>query len=161
MKINIVNNDIIIYLNKYYYKIFDIDNIYELEEYLSKILFRIKRDFKIDVNSYFKMEIIYDKIYGFILIMKKQNAEYFEMLNGLELDFSTIKMIPNLYELSDYFMVDKNIIANSNIYVYDGKLYLKLKKNINDFQMGLLLEVSNIIFGEKSENIIKNGNKIF
>ncbi len=162
MKIILDGEDIKIYLNKEYTKITDINNIAELEEYLSKIFFRLKKEYKIEIVGYYELKILYDKFYGFIIILKKHDFEYSDLFESqIDLDLTINKTNFFLYEIDDLFVIENKIMKNATIYIYKQKLYLKLISDIPTLEMGKLMEFSNLIYGDEVNKIINKGKTIF
>ena len=162
MKIIFENDDIKIYLNKEYTNNVDINNISELEEYLSRILFRLKNDYQIEIIGYYELKVLYDDFYGIVIILNKHNFEYADLFESqVDLDLNINKTNFFLYQVDDLFVIDDKLLKKVVIYIYKQKLYLKLISNIETLEMGRLLEFSNLICGDKVNKIINKGEIIF
>lgn len=150
MKIIFENDEIKVYLNKEYTNKIDVNNISELEEYLSRILFRLKHDYQIEISGYYELKVLYDEFYGIVIILKRHNFEYDDLFESqVDLDLNINKTNFFLYEIDDLFVIDDNLLKKVVIYIYKQKLYLKLISNIETLEMGRLLEFSNLICGDK------------
>ncbi len=161
MKIVFDDDNIKVYLNKEYTKKIDVNNISELEEYLSKILFRLKMDYKFDINGYFELKILYDEFYGMILILNKHDFDYSDLFESqINLDLTINKTKFFLYEIGDPFFLEIKLLKESTIYIYNQKLYLKLISDIGTVGMGKLLEFSTLITGDEANKIINRGKII-
>ena len=79
--------------------------------------------------------------------------EYFDYFDGqIEVSFKIIKK-EFLYKLEE--LPQKNILSKFIIYKYKDNLYLKPQKALDNIEMGMLLEQSEIIFNQKAEDILK------
>ncbi|MDD2181234.1 MAG: hypothetical protein PHW32_02570 [Bacilli bacterium] len=162
MKIVFENDNIKVYLNKEYTNKIDINNISKLEEYLSRILFRLKNDCQIEIIGYYELKILYDELYGIVIILNKNDYEYADLFESqIDLDLNINKTNFFLYEVDDLFVIDDKLLKKAVIYIYKQKLYLKLISNIETLEMGRLLEFSNLICGDKVSKIINKGKIIF
>jgi hypothetical protein len=65
-----------------------------------------------------------------------------------------------LYQVDDLFVIDKNIMEMVKVYKYKNKLYLRIIDSISTYQMGLLMEQSQLTYGDKVRDIIKYGKVI-
>ncbi|MBP3766093.1 MAG: hypothetical protein J6G98_02825 [Bacilli bacterium] len=151
MKIKFDNNKYIIYLNKLQTSVFE--NINDLEDYFINLLSQIKNKYNIDMNGLYNLNIYLDDYYG--SIMELINIDSFEYYLTREVDLN-IKIIKSsfLYEI-DNFNFDKN---KFDYFLNDKKIYLKIKNDISDKDMYILLENSNLIYD--TEKLILSSKKI-
>ena len=132
----------------------------ELSEYLKNIFSKIKDKYDIEIYGYYDVVIYLNKIYGMIIKLIKEDTEYLNYYSK-QIEMKIVIADDNLllYKINDFDGLDKNIISNSNIYLYDKNLYLELNDNYNFISLGNLLEFADIVF-ENTEVIKKRGEKI-
>lgn len=162
MKIVFENDNIKVYLNKIYLKQLDINNRIVLEEYLREIFLKLRNNYQIKLNGYYGLKILYDKFYGLELVFNKYSFEYIDLFESqVDLDLTIDKTNFFLYEIEDPFIIDNKLLPKIIIYMYNDKIYLKLRSDISTLEMGRLLEFSNLISGNKVDLIINKGKKVF
>lgn len=160
MKI-IVNDDInmIIFLNKIYLNQIDFEDKEKLEIYFRKLLKTLKEFYKININGYYEINVYVDNNYGVILELKKEEIEYFNYYED-EVDMQLI--VHNtvfLYEIEDYFWIEKELKNKILLYKYNKKIYMVINHNINDILLGKIIENSNLKYKD-NQKIIKEKNLI-
>lgn len=155
MKINLIDEDnIIIYLNKYYTKNTDFNDKNLLEDYFKKLFKKLNKIYDIDINGYFNINVYIDKYYGVIIEIKKEDLEYYSYFNDqIEMQIMIYNDVEFLYLYNDYF--DILNMNNNKIYKYNNKYYLKLEKEISNIELAKILEFTSIIYS-KTDKIIKN-----
>ena len=160
MKI-IVNDDInmIIFLNKIYLNQIDFEDKEKLEIYFRKLLKTLKEFYKININGYYEINVYVDNNYGVILELKKEEIEYFSYYED-EVDMQLI--VHNtvfLYEIEDYFWIEKELKNKILLYKYNKKIYMVINHNIDDILLGKIIENSNLKYKD-NQKIIKEKNLI-
>ena len=151
MKFVIDNNKFIVFLNKK----LDLDNKLKLEKYFKKLFNKIKNQFDIEVNGYYNIDIYSDKHYGMIIEIIKEDLDYYNYFNQIDMEINIIKN--DFYYEIDYDYFNKDLLSYCSCYKYNGKLYLKIKDNINFINIAKLLEFSKIIY---KNDKIKYGKKV-
>lgn len=144
MIINKLDND---YLIKIYKSSIDNINIYDIDDIYTLVKSIIKKIIKNNnLSGNYQVNIYINDIYGMIIEFNKlEDNHYIDIKINIYIDSIF------LYE-SDINYLDN---YNDNIYYYLNKYYLLPKNNnIN------LLEVDNIIYGEKVYDILNKGIKI-
>ncbi len=160
MKIILEDDDIKIYLNKEYIKEIDISNLDRLEDYLSKVLVRLKKGYQLEILGYYELKILYDQFYGIALVLKKHDFEDELFESQIDLDLNINKNNFFLYQIDDLESIENGLKKNFIIYLYNQKLYLKLTSEIHSLQMAKLLEFCNIVSGDKVKKIVSKGKII-
>lgn len=160
MKI-IVNDDInmIIFLNKIYLNQIDFEDKEKLEIYFRKLLKTLKEFYKININGYYEINVYVDNNYGVILELKKEEIEYFSYYED-EVDMQLI--VHNtvfLYEIEDYFWIEKELKNKILLYKYNKKIYMVINHNIDDILLGKIIENGNLKYKD-NQKIIKEKNLI-
>ena len=146
----IIKNDtmIIIFFNK---KI-NI-NLKKIHIYLRKLFKQLKLYTLVNLSDINEIIIYNDQFYGNIIELKLDqfNYSYFNQLD------TKVKLINSnfLYQI-DYSLINSEIINNCDIYILQGKIYLKMKNNI----INEIIEKSNIVYGNKVKYVLQNGKKI-
>lgn len=162
MKVDIIDeNNIIVFLNQFFTKDMNFLDKNLLEDQFRKLFLKLKDTYNIEINGYYDINIYIDKYYGSVLEIKKEEIEYLDYFDD-QIDMRIIisKYSVFLYKIIDIFEIPKNILKDSLIYKYKNNLYLELKKNIDNIEMGKLLENSFLVYGTVADKILKNGRKI-
>lgn len=152
MKIEFINDDIIVFLNKYRIKNIDLKSKDSLEKELRNIFEKLSNYYNIKISGYYNVTIYIDEYYGAILELKNEELDCIEY-DIHEVDMRII-LVNNkfLYKIDDIF---NNI--DGNIYKYKNNYYLEITSDINNILMGKILESSHIIYGNVTEDILKYG----
>lgn len=144
MKIEFKDGNYIVYLNTYNIINMDFNNTKVLENDLKRLLLRLKKYYKIDIQGYYNITIYMDDYYGAILKIEEDN-DYYDYFDDTVL--LRLKKIKNkfLYEIDDISYVinykDKIKINNNK-----DKIYLEILNSLDYKDYLKLLEISNIIF---------------
>lgn len=151
MKIEKQDDNLVVFLNK---KIApkNINNKIELEKNFQKIFNKLNNIYNLDLNGNYEINIYDNKEYGIILEIKKEEIEYFDY-------YDTIDMHLNISKYKDILYKTSNITKNTNIYEYKGEIYIEpINTDFNN--LGIIIENSEIIYGEKAHTIKKKGKKL-
>ena len=149
----VVKDKVIVYINKEQFKNLDFKNKNILNNYIKKLIIKLKNDYYLEFTGYYNIMLYIDNNYGIIIEMKKEELEYLDYFTkGLEININT-KEDSFLYEIAN---LNKDILNNSAIYTYNEKIYAKISSEINSIQLGKILENTNeILYGNKKNRIIK------
>ena len=140
MKTIFEDDDIIIYISKIYKEI----NLNDIETYLKKIFIKLEQKYKLKLIGYYIVDVYIDKYFGGIIKIKKEDLEYIDYYDD-ETNMQ-INIHPNsevLYQVDDSILLYKEDWLKIDF--KDNKLYAKITKNVNDYQLGKLLEMCNSI----------------
>lgn len=162
MKINMSDEDITVYINKYYLKKFDFLDLSSLEEDMNNLFHTLKINYDFEMSGYYDIDVYIDNNYGVIITMKHEEMEYYEYLTDQIDTQVTIHNNNNfLYKIADFFGV-RNYLSNKNysLYKYNNELYIKLNEEIDDIILGNLLEYSTEICYD-IDKILKTNNLLF
>lgn len=159
MKIDIEDdNNLIVFLNRVVSDNFNFTEKDNLEDNFRSIFNSIKDRYLLDISGYYNIIMYKDNIYGIILEVEKDPLEYFDYFNQIEM-----RITLSNHDVFLYKIIDNNLnfdIDNIELYSYKGNLYAKAKETISLIELGKLLEYSNIIYGEKTNIVLKYGNVI-
>ncbi len=162
MKINVSDEDIIIYLNKYYTKQIDFLDLTTLEEYMNDLFLTLKNCYNLKISGYYNIDVYIDNNYGVIITMKHEDLEYYDYLvDQIDTQVAIHNNVNFLYKIADFFGV-KNCLTNIDysLYKYDNELYIKINDKIDNISFGNLLEYSTEICYD-IERIMKKNNLLF
>ena len=156
----IIDENIVIFLDKIYLKKLNLTDQNLLEKKLIKLINKIQNKFTLDLNGYYNMYIYKDKNYGLIIDMQKEDIEYLDYFNNqIELNIEVIEE-SFLYKVEDVFNITKSILDKFIIYKNGDTIYLKAKEKINNIELGIILENGEIIYGKEANTIKKNSQII-
>lgn len=152
------DNNLIIYINKMYLKDIDFNDNLELQKYFKNILSKLNYYYNIIINGYYELDIYTDPLYGIIIELEKLENDYLDYYDD-EVELHIVLHNTNfLYQLEDYFF-NLKIKNKFDYYLYKNNLFTKIKKELNEYEFGTLLECSSINYKD-NENIIKYGKLI-
>jgi hypothetical protein len=162
MKIEYLNDyNFYIYLNKNYISDLEIKNRECVEKYFKKMFLNLKNNHHLDIYGYYNIKVYVNNNYGLIIDVLKLSNDYFKMPSN-KVDMKI--MIDNdsifLYELDDYFFIDKYKDNIKNIYYKDEKYYVELNDDVDELFYFNLLEHSNIIFNDNAYEIMMTSSKL-
>ncbi len=150
LKVIIEDDNIILFLNKYITLGVDYSDSKVLENHLKKIFIKLNDYYDIKIKGYYDVAIYIDKNYGVVIELIKD--EYDNYFDSVDMRIMTHN-VNLLYKIDDI-----NKYKDYKIYLYKDDFYLELNGNINDIEMGILLEHSKIIY--KDLDIIKRNGHI-
>lgn len=156
----IIDENIVFFLNKIYLDNIDLKDESLIEKKLIKLINKIQKQYNIDLNGYYNVYIYKDKNYGLIIEMEKEKLDYLDYFNNqIELNIEIIEDT-FLYKIDNIFTIDKTLLEKLIIYINKDEIYLKIKENINDIELGQIIENSQIIYGNKAKSIKKQSKII-
>jgi hypothetical protein len=152
MKIDVLENDIILFLRLTDIKELNFERKKDVEAYFKNILLRLKEYYLIDISNFYNVYVYVDKNEGMILKLEKEELDYYHSFGSLEM---RILKEENtfLYEINDIFSVPYKEL---DIYLYKNKFYVKRK---NKKIVYPLYEFGKIIY-EDTYKILNNGKKM-
>nr|MBP3259297.1 hypothetical protein [Bacilli bacterium] len=136
MKVDIVDDNIIVFLNKYITKDLDYNDSKVLEVELKNIFDKLNLYHGIKIKGYYDVHIYIDDNFGIIIELIKDDIDYIDYDDIIDMKIS-INNVKLLYKIEDIFMFNKL----GSIYLYKNNLYLE--PNIYDIY---LFENSEIVY---------------
>lgn len=137
LKVDIKNDNFIIYVNKYLIN-YDMKNRKDIEENIKDLLIRIRKIYKIKLSGYYKIKIYQNDLYGLIFeCIKEDDLDFFP-------DFCDLK-INILYDSKMLLESDDFFIFNNNKKTYKkgNKFYINIK-DLNELEIIKLSEFCKI-----------------
>jgi len=162
MKVNIIDdNNVIVFLNKFNIKSIDFKNRENIEKNFRNIFLKLKHIYKLDIKGYYDIKIYIDKYYGVVLQINYEEIEYIDYQDSqIDMRVNIISDNEFLYKIEDIFIIDEKIFKDIDIYIFKEEYYIKIKKDLNDYDMAFILESSNLIYDNITFDILKLGNKM-
>lgn len=162
MKIEKLNeNNFVVFLNKLYLKNNKLEIKQDFENYF-KNLFKLLNDFYyIETSGYYDIKIYCDKIYGYILNIKKEDTEFYDYYDdhiNMKIEFINEKKF--VFKVNDLSVLDKSVLNYCHLLKMKDNLYLVPKKTINQYLLGNIIENCRIIYEDISEEIIIKAQEI-
>lgn len=155
--VNLDENCMTIFLNKFYLKELNFDVKQDLENYFKQLFLKLKRYYNIIISGYYNIDVYIDNNYGLVMNLTKEDIEYYDYFdNQIDMRIS-IKNCRFLYAIDDPLCL--KWLNNSDIYVYKDKFYLDFNDEISDAGMMCLLEFSEIIYDEQAD-VIRHSQKL-
>lgn len=158
MKTIIDNNKYIIFLNNNETKKICYDDDTKLEDYFKKLFLKLSQKYDIELTGYYDVIIYKDSNYGAVIEFSNDDIDYYSYFNQVDVKIIMSKRDLFLYEIN-YNFIDDKILKKCECYKFLDKLYLKIN-SIDRENYFKLLELSNIIYGSKVDEILKYGKKV-
>ena len=154
MKIDFRDNNLIVFLNKRSVDGLDFYNKSELEKYFRNLFLLFKDIYDFELSGSYDINVYIDNCYGAILEIISVDDNYFDYCDVIDMNIVVSKYKNFLYK--------SDILVNNidcSVYSYNGCFYYE--PNDSDFfKLGLLIENSDIIYGEDVCFIKRNGLKL-
>ncbi len=157
MKLTVLGEKIIIYLNTTYTHTLNFDDKENIHNFLKQFFKKLNKKYNLELDGYYNITLYTDKYYGVIIEVTKEELEYFDYFtNQIEMN---IKVVQDtfLYQINN---IRTNFKEKMNMYKVYDKIYLKAKVPLTSIEMGALLETSKIIYGPKAKNISKTMKEV-
>lgn len=155
----IINDNIVIFLDKLYLHNLENQSDKITEKELIKLINKLQNKYKIDISGYYNVYIYQDKTYGIVIELQKEQLDYLEYLSDqIQLDIETIEDT-FLYKIEDFFYLNKTLLKKFDIYKKSDTLYLSPHDKLTNAETAILIENSEIIYGTKAKKI-KNKSQI-
>lgn len=137
MKVDIKNDNFIIYVNKYLIN-YDMKNRKDIEENIKDLLIRIRKIYKIKLSGYYKIKIYQNDLYGLIFeCIKEDDLDFFPDLCDLKVNILYDSKM--LLESDDFFIFNNN----KKTYKKGNKFYINIK-DLNELEIIKLSEFCKI-----------------
>ncbi len=137
MKVDIKNENFIIYVNKYLIN-YDMKNRKDIEENIKDLLIRIRKIYKIKLSGYYKIKVYQNDLYGLIFeCIKEDDLDFFPDLCDLKVNILYDSKI--LLESDDFFIFNNN----KKTYKKGNKFYINIK-DLNELEIIKLSEFCKI-----------------
>lgn len=137
MKVDIKNDNFIIYVNKYLIN-YDMKNRKDIEENIKDLLIRIRKIYKIKLSGYYKIKVYQNDLYGLIFeCIKEDDLDFFPDLCDLKINILYDSKI--LLESNDFFIFNNN----KKTYKKGNKFYINIK-DLNELEIIKLSEFCKI-----------------
>lgn len=137
MKVDIKNDNFIIYVNKYLIN-YDMKNRKDIEENIKDLLIRIRKIYKIKLSGYYKIKIYQNDLYGLIFeCIKEDDLDFFPDFCDLKINILYDSKI--LLESDDFFIFNNN----KKTYKKGNKFYINIK-DLNELEIIKLSEFCKI-----------------
>ena len=153
MRIDVRDNNLIVFLNKKNIDNIDFYNKYELQKYFKKLFLSFKNIYDLDLCGNYDINVYIDKYYGIILEIISVDDDYFDYCDVIDMNIVVSKYKNFLYKMDELIDVD------CDIYCYNGYFYYE-PKNVDFFKLGFFIENGEVIYGSDVYNVKKNGKKL-
>lgn len=154
MKIETLGDKIIVFLNKKNID-FNLNDDDKLRNYFKDLFLKLKNNFDMESSFLYNIDVYSDEFYGYILEITS-NDEYYNYFDQIDMQINILKNKSFLYEIDYSFLENFDV----SYFKKGSKIYIKLNNEINDILLGRIIECSNIIYGEETNDIIRYGEKV-
>ncbi len=137
LKVDIKNDNFIIYVNKYLIN-YNMKNRKDIEENIKDLLIRIRKIYKIKLSGYYKIKVYQNDLYGLIFeCVKEDDLDFFPDFCDLKINILYDSKI--LLESDDFFIFNNN----KKTYKKGNKFYINIK-DLNELEIIKLSEFCKI-----------------
>lgn len=146
MKVEVISNGYIIYLNQFNLIDIDFKNMDILEDSFKKLLKKLNNYYHIDINGYYNINVYLDKYYGAILQIEKESLDYYDYFESDTIAMRIKKIdVDFLYEVED-FLFAKDFFDKFKLITKNNHIYLKIIDGLSYKEYLLLTEMSKIVY---------------
>lgn len=146
MKVEVISNGYIIYLNQFNLIDIDFKNMDILEDSFKKLLKKLNNYYHIDINGYYNINVYLDKYYGAILQIEKESLDYYDYFESDTIAMRIKKIdVDFLYEVED-FLFAKDFFDKFKLITKNNHIYLKIIDDLSYKEYLLLTEMSKIVY---------------
>ena len=155
MKVDIVDDNIIVFLNKYLTKDLDYNDSKVLEIELKKIFDKLEYLYNIKIKGYYDIYIYIDNNYGIVMELVSDSIDYMDYDEVIDMKI-IVNNVKLLYKVDDILTID----IPHKVYLYKNNLYLDID-NIDNIGLAYVLEHADIVYKNVDEiryygRILKN-----
>lgn len=146
MKVEVISNGYIIYLNQFNLIDIDFKNMDILEDSFKKLLKKLNNYYHIDINGYYNINVYIDSYYGAILQIEKESLDYYDYFESDTIAMRIKKIDADfLYEVED-FLFAKDFLNKFKLIIKNNHIYLKIIDDLSYKEYLLLTEMSKIVY---------------
>ena len=146
MKVEVISNGYIIYLNQFNLIDIDFKNMDILEDSFKKLLKKLNNYYHIDINGYYNINVYVDSYYGAILQIEKESLDYYDYFESDTIAMRIKKIDADfLYEVED-FLFAKDFWNKFKLITKNNHIYLKIIDDLSYKEYLLLTEMSKIVY---------------
>ena len=146
MKVEVISNGYIIYLNQFNLIDIDFKNKDILEDSFKKLLKKLNNYYHIDINGYYNINVYIDSYYGAILQIEKESLDYYDYFESDTIAMRIKKIdVDFLYEVED-FLFAKDFLNKFKLITKNNHIYLKIIDDLSYKEYLLLTEMSKIVY---------------
>ena len=152
MKVETIDNKIILYLKKDITQNINFKDLDAIEKHFKELVIKLNDIYSIKIEGFYNIKVYLDDIYGAVLEIEQENIDYYttdEVEMRISLLYETF-----LYEVDNIIKFD-----NINVIKKGSKYYLNVHNNIRLKDYLFILENSKLIY-KNTSNIINYGNDI-
>ena len=148
MKIDVRDNNLIVFLNNKNILGIDFYNTRELEKYFRELFFKLSDDYSFDLSGSYNIDVFIDR-FGVVLEIEPIDS-YYDCCDIVDMNITISKYKGFLYK-SDCF-----IDVDCDVYLYDSSFYYE-PLNVSFLDIGKLFENCDIVYGFDVYDIKRNG----
>lgn len=117
-----------------------------INDYLKMLILRLKRNYKIDIFGFYKVNVYQNKKIGMIIdLIKEEEIDFFKDLLDLKI---TVSEDSDIYlRFNDYFLNKEK-----NVYLFENNYYIGVK-DLSNKEFLSMIEFCELIYGEDLERI--------
>lgn len=156
MKIERLSEDnFIVFLNNLYINNHKLQLNANFEECFKLLFKTLSNSYNIDISGYYDIKIYCDKLYGYILNIKREDLDFYDYYDEqIDMKISINEDQKFLFKLKDTSVLNKIILEYCYLFKDEKHVYILPKKTINQQLLGNIIENSEIIYGCAAQNIL-------
>jgi hypothetical protein len=157
MKVDVRDNNLIVFLNKEKTSSIDVSSKENLEDYFKGLFSELNDVFNLNICGSYSVKVFLDNDYGAVLEIIKDDIDFFDYCDGsIDMNISISKCNKFIYKLIGDI---GSLINKCNLFSYDGDIFLE-PFNFDFFEYGILLENCLLIYGDDCSMIKNNSHCI-
>lgn len=159
VKVNRIDQEkVVIFLPKPFFS-FDFEDKEKLEENFKELFLKLEDRYELDMSGFYQIKVYQDLYYGAILDIEQEELPYFDCFDRqVEMSIQIMKDSFFLYQVEDILEIEPEILKHSNCYIFQEHFFLELVHELPLSFYIKLLESSTVVYGRKTQNIIKFGH---
>ena len=153
VKVDVRDNNLIVFLNKRILSTVDFDNNNDLEKYFKNLFLKLNNIYNIEFYGSYNIVVYIDDHYGAILELLRDDSDYFDYYDTIDMKITISNFTKCLYKLDGIFDF------SGELFFYNGNFYID-PTDYSYIGLGKLLEISDILYGRECDRIIKGAKKL-
>lgn len=150
LKIDVRDDNLIVFLNNRNIENIDFYNTRELEKYFRELFLKFNDEYGFDLSGSYNIDVYIDDKYGIILDIKPIDEAYYDC-DYVDMNITISKYKGFLYRIEGFVDID------CNVYFYEHSFYYE-PLDVSFFDIGRVFENCEIVYGKEVYDIINYGS---
>lgn len=152
MRLDSLSHDsLVLFVNACYFRDIDWDDRDSISRNVKKLISYLDDIYHIKIHGFYQMTVYVHPLVGTFIEMEKDDFDF--DFSSIDLKITIYLTKPFYFGVDDFFLLPECDV----VWFYQGKYYVDL--NSISFSPSLL-EMGNVVYGERVDSILKEGNII-